>query len=37
MATFEKAVMKAPLMQQYSEAPELSVSYIYKLRPEELK
>lgn len=28
--------MTMPLIQQYNRSPELSVSHIYKLRPEEL-
>ena len=37
MATYEPEGLKMPLIQQYNRAPELSTSYIFKLRPEELK
>jgi len=36
MATYETEGLKTPLIQQYNKAPELSVSNIFKLRPEEL-
>lgn len=36
MATQEPEGPKMALMQQYNKAPELSVSSVFKLRPQEL-
>jgi hypothetical protein len=36
MAKTEPEVLKIPLIQEYNKQEELSVSNIYKLRPEEL-
>lgn len=37
MATYEKEIIGAPLITQYNKTPELTVSHIFKLRPEELR
>lgn len=36
MASTRKDQLTMPLIQQYNKSPELSVSHIYRLRPEEL-
>ena len=37
MANDRKDQPQMPLLQQYNKSPELSVSHIYKLQPEELR
>jgi hypothetical protein len=37
MTSDKKEDLKMPLIQQYSKTPELSVSNVFKLRPEELR
>jgi hypothetical protein len=37
MTSDKKDELKMPLIQQYSKTPELSVSNVFKLRPEELR